>query len=40
VKRKTRSDRLSEEIRKTIYDFWCLPENSWQTGKQERCQAH
>ena len=35
VKRKTRSDRLSEETRKTIYDFWCLPENSRQTGNKK-----
>jgi hypothetical protein len=35
MKRKTRSDRLSEETRKTIYDFWCLPENSRQTGNKK-----
>jgi hypothetical protein len=35
VKRKTRSDRLSEETRKTIYNFWCLPENSRQTGNKK-----
>ena len=35
VKRKTRSDRLSEETRKTIYNSWCLPENSRQTGNKK-----
>ncbi|CAG2239434.1 unnamed protein product [Mytilus edulis] len=34
VKRKTRSDKLSEEVRKMIYDFWCSPENSRQTGNK------
>jgi hypothetical protein len=33
--RKTRSDKLSDDARKTIYDFWCSPEISRQTGNQK-----
>jgi len=29
---KTRNDKLSDDARKTIYDFWCSPEISRQTG--------
>jgi hypothetical protein len=31
-KRKTRSDALSDDLKKRIYDFWCLPEISYPTG--------
>ncbi|XP_062602228.1 reticulocyte-binding protein homolog 2a-like [Saccostrea cucullata] len=34
TKRKTRSDKLTEEVQKTVYDFWCLPENSRHTGNK------
>jgi len=34
IKRKTRSDKLSEENRKLIYDFWCSPDNSRLTGNK------
>ncbi|XP_062578884.1 uncharacterized protein LOC134240823 [Saccostrea cucullata] len=34
TKRKTRSDALSDENRKLIYEFWCAPENSHPTGNK------
>ena len=34
TKRKTRSDGLSDDLKKHIYDFWCLPEISHPTGNK------
>ena len=33
--RKTRSDKLSDDARKTIYDFWCSLEISRHTGNKK-----
>jgi hypothetical protein len=33
--RKTRSDKLSDDAGKTIYNFWCSPEISRQTGNKK-----
>jgi hypothetical protein len=34
TKRKTRSHALTEDLKKRIYDFWCLPEISHPTGNK------
>ena len=34
-KRKTRSDALSEEVRKLVHDFWAGPEVSCRTGNKK-----